>query len=102
MSKLKQISKVVEYFLTERPETRGNDDLLYGYVCEDINRDAVTLPFCVVLSNRKTLGIPPFESVRRCRQKLQEHNEHLRADADVEAIREVEEEKYRKFARSVV
>ncbi len=102
MSKLKQITKIVEHYLTERPETRGNDDLLYGYVCEDFNRDAITLPFCVVMSNRKSLGIPPFESVRRCRQKLQEHNEHLRADADTEAIRMVEEEKYRNYARSVV
>ena len=102
MSKLKQITNVVRHYLTEKPETRGNDELLYGYVCEDFNRDAITLPFCVVMSNRKSLGIPPFESVRRSRQKLQEHNEHLRPDADIEAIREVEEEKYRKYARSVV
>lgn len=102
MSKLKQVTKIVEYYLTERAETRSNDDLLYGYVCESINRDVVTLPFCVVLSNRKQLGIPPFESVRRCRQKLQEHNEHLRADADTEAIRTIEEEKYRSYARGIV
>lgn len=102
MSNLKKTTEVVKHYLTERPETRNDDDILYGYVCEDFNRDAITLPFCVVMSNRKKLGIPPFESVRRCRQKLQEQNEHLRADADIEAIRMVEEDKYKNYARSVV
>jgi hypothetical protein len=102
MSKLKQITKVVEHYLTERPETRSDDDLLYGYVCEDFNRDAITLPFCVVMSNRKNLGIPSFESVRRSRQKLQEMRAELQADDNTQAIREVEEDKYRAYARSVV
>ena len=98
----KKITDVVKYYLTEKPETRSDDDILYGYVCEDFNRDAITLPFCVVMSNRKKFGLPSWWSVRRVRQKVQEHNEHLRADADTEAIRMVEEEKYRKYARSVV
>lgn len=102
MSRLKQITKVVRVYLTEKPETRNDDELLYRYVCEDFNREATALPFCVVMTNRRRLGIPPFESVRRSRQKLQEHNEDLRPDEDIEAIREVEEEKYRKYARSVV
>jgi len=51
------------------------------------------------LLNRKAYGLPPFESVRRSRQKAQEKNPALAALPEVEAVRIAEEEKFREFAR---
>lgn len=42
---------------------------------------------------------PPFESVRRTRQKVQEKYPDLAASEEVEAGRELNETAYREFAR---
>ena len=48
------------------------------------------------------MHLPAFETVRRTRQKVQEHHEELRATDSVGAYREVLEEKYREYARRVI
>lgn len=101
MQKLKQTQDIVKHILETQPDTRNSDDLLYAKVCEYSNKSCLTLPFCMVITNRKTLGIPPFESVRRTRQKLQAAHSELSATDTVEVFRAVEEIKYRNYARQV-
>lgn len=78
--RLRTLTQKVWFCLDKYPETRADDrdliktlyDEFYG-VCNE--------PFYMVL-NRKDL--PSFESIRRCRQKIQEENEDLRADKETE------------------
>ena len=57
------------------------------------------MAFPTVLSNHSKLGLPPFESVSRCRRKLQSMHEDLRASKTVEEMRAEEEQDYRAYAK---
>lgn len=100
MKNIKQTQEVVREVLEEYPETRNSDDLLYVKVCARINAVAVNLPFHRVFLNRKELSIPPFESVRRARQKLQAQRPDLAGCDEVETHRTMLEETYRDYARA--
>ena len=99
MKNILRTSEIVKELLIEDEKTRDSDDYLYLKVCERINAAALDKPLWFFLANRRTFSIPPFESVRRSRQKLQEHNPELCGSGDVEAQRKVNEEVVRDFAR---
>lgn len=101
MEQLKKTSDIVKQVLQEIPETRNSDDLLYVNVCNRINPSVCQYQFHVVLMNRKAFNLPPFESVRRSRQKIQQHFPELAASETIEGFRVVKEEEYRDYARSV-
>lgn len=81
--KLRNVTQMVWWCLDFYPETRADDrelikvlyDEFYG-VCNE--------PFYMVLRRR---DLPSFETIRRCRQKIQEENEDLRADKETEEKR---------------
>jgi hypothetical protein len=87
-------------------QARNCDGLLYLKVLEhysyqkDIELRFLSVP--VFLSRMDELGFPPFESVRRARQKLQATYPHLAADKAVEGFRMENETTYREFARGEV
>ena len=81
MKNIKQTSKLVLQILQEMPDTRNSDDALYLEVCKRINPKAALLPFFYVMASRKTYGFPPFESVRRSRQKIQNEHPELVSEA---------------------
>lgn len=91
--------------LESHPETRSSDDLLYYYICEkklyEKGYGIVHMRFADVWLDRKEYGLPPFETVRRTRQKVQSQHPELRAAADVEAMRMALEDEYRDYARGV-
>lgn len=87
--------------MEDEPITRSSDDLLYLKVCERYNATVLDKPFWYVFANRKLLNVPPFESVRRSRQKLQEHHPELCGTDDAEAQRLVNEQLMRDYARKV-
>lgn len=99
MSRLKKTSDLVRTVLQEVPETRNNDDVLYAEVCKRVNSSFMAMSFRQVLLHRKELGFPPFESVRRSRQKIQQHHPELSACSLVEGYRALEEEMYKNYAR---
>ena len=75
-------NKVMEV-LMDTPRARSSDRLLiseiykrYYGICNE--------PFHVVMSMS---DLPSFETIRRCRQKIQEENEELRAVKPVEEAR---------------
>jgi hypothetical protein len=87
---LQQVKQKVEYVLANYPETRNNDKKLqvrilktfYGVDrIEDILRP----------------DVPNLESIRRCRQKLQEDGKYKSSD-EVAAAREDQQDVYREFA----
>ena len=98
MHELKKVSEIVEHILKTEPETRSNDGLLYVRVCQYFNPSIDRFPFGVVMANQKLYDIPPAESVRRARAKIQSKNEHLQADKTVKEYRAKSEIKYKAFA----
>lgn len=100
MGNLKNTQVLVKQILEEEPITRNSDDELYVSVCKRINKDSVSMPFYLFMQNRGKNGLPPFESVRRSRQKVQEIYPELKANEEVEIWRNLNEEYYRRFARS--
>lgn len=100
MKHIRQTSEIVKQVLMEQPDTRNSDDLLYIRVCARCNNIAVNLPFHRVLLNRKEMNLPPYESVRRSRQKLQAKYPELAGTGDVEAQRILNEETMKEYARA--
>ena len=101
MKNLKNTTELVKHLLQTVPATRNSDDFLYIKVCESIGKQYVNLPFQWVIMCREDFGFPAFETVRRTRQKIQQHNPELAASPDVEAMRMVLEKDYREYARQV-
>ena len=93
--------KIVERVMDEKPETRDSDALLFIEVIRSIDPEAIKLPFAKVICRCSDDGdFPPFETVRRTRQKIQEQNPNLRASNDVVLLRAVKEHKFFDFAIS--
>lgn len=103
MSKAKELkttTEIVKDILTHDSFARNSDDYLIYLVCKRINPSCVSMPFVEVMANRKSLGLPVFESIRRAGQKVREKHPELSGSPDVEAQRLLNEEVFRKYARS--
>lgn len=89
MKNIRRTSDIVHKTLERYPDTRNSDNLLYIKVIESIDSDLIYKPMQEVFLQAKAYGIPPFESVRRTRQKLQAEFPELRAKKEIEAEREI-------------
>ena len=100
-----RVSDMVKAILKHDERARNSDSFLYFRIIDFIaENDEINLEKVSVvdfLLNSKEMGFPPFESVRRARQKAQEKFPELRACNAVEAARAENEIEYREFARSV-
>lgn len=99
---IRGVAKRVREALKQSHTARNCDNWLYYSICKEIlaeaKIDADTLTFKDALLRRNELNLPPFESVRRARQKVQAENPELSADAEVTAMRDVQENEYFEFA----
>ena len=98
MKNIVATSVLVREILEKFPETRSNDNRLYIRVIEKIDSRLLHKPIEELLLNSKEYKIPPFESVRRTRQKLQADNAHLRASKTVQEARAENEQIVRDYA----
>lgn len=99
MSKIDYVSKLVYRLLCEDARTRDDDVYLYLQVCKHFDAEALNKPFGQVLSSLKDYNLPPFETVRRARQKNQEHHPELSASEEVKKVRDRKKKEYRNYAR---
>lgn len=103
-NQLKRLKYRVLRILKERPETRNSDNLLYLEVIREIAMEnGIDLESYTIESFLVHLPIsvfPPFESVRRARQKAQAENKDISAESAVEVFREALREEFKYFARS--
>ena len=97
MERLKKVEHIVEKILDVREDARKNDDILYLYVCEYLNRGISSMSLKDFLKTRKETGCPTFETVRRTRQKVFEKRPELKPKKVTE-YREEMEEVYRDYA----
>lgn len=100
MNNLKNTTELVKHILETVPETRNSDQLLYYRVCEELNSNALSGFFGEVILNLKDYKLPPFESVRRARQKVQAAYPELDAKPKIKEIRSEHEKKYRSYAKN--
>lgn len=105
-NELRNITALVKSILEEDKQARNSDSFLYFQVLKrlgkekDLDLDYVSVT--VFLLNMAEWGFPPFESVRRARQKLQAEFPELSANNKVAAHRAENEEAFRQFAREGV
>ena len=99
---IRGVAKRVRETLKQSRMARNCDNWLYYSICKEILAEAQidvdTLSFKDALLRRDELNLPPFESVRRARQKMQEKFPDLCADVEVKAMRDELEIEYREFA----
>lgn len=104
MNDLKNTTKLVKAILEQDGRARNDDNYLYLAVCRnknpEVNYGAESFQF--VINNMKHLGLPGFETVRRTRQKIQQHHPELAACPKVQDLRMIEETEFRRFARGEV
>jgi hypothetical protein len=96
--KLYDTKKLVKQVLEENEELRNSDTELYLEICLRVNPLVMLLSFAEVISGLEEFGLPPFETVRRARQKVQAECPHLRPCEVVELFRAENEIAYREFA----
>lgn len=89
---MKGVRNLVKYHLKNNPATRDSDTRLYLECIELIHPGASKQPIRLVLNDDR---YPPFETVRRARQKLQETCPELRGSEWVQKHRAELEAEYR-------
>lgn len=97
--------ELVKFLLEDDERCRNSDSYLYLQVVKvvaikkDIDLKSITIPDFLL-----SMGdvFPPFETVRRTRQKVQQHHPELCANERVEAFRAENEKAFREFARSEI
>lgn len=97
---IKTTDALVKSILAEYPKARNSDNYLYIRVVKALNPQACDRPFEMVLSNLMDLGLPCFETVSRCRRKLQAEHPELWSDAQIKKYRENAEKDFEDYARS--
>lgn len=102
MNDLKNTTALVKALLEQDKQCRNSDSFLYLKVLSVIGKrkgidiESMSVPY--FLANLHGTAFPPFESVRRARQKIQEHNPHLAACEAVEGFRMDNEKEFRAYA----
>ena len=106
MTDLKNTTELVKAILEENEQTRNSDSFLYLKVLSAVGQqkgidiEKMTVPF--FLENLHGAGLPGFETVRRTRQKIQQHHPELASSDRIAAFRADNEAEFREYARGTV
>lgn len=98
MERLKKVEHIVEKILEKREDARENDDILYVYVCEYLNRGVSSMSFKNFFFTRNKTSCPTFESVSRVRRKIFSERPELKPKGKVTEYREEMEQVYKDYA----
>ena len=103
MKDLMNTTELVKSILEQDKQCRNSDSFLYLKVLsavakqKGVDLEKMTVPF--FLLNLHGAGFPGFETVRRTRQKIQQHHPELAACEAVEGFRAENEAQYKAYAR---
>lgn len=98
---IKRVKEVVREILVAIPGARDDDDLLYLLVCQEMcEKPLCEISLVDAFMHRKELNLPPFESVRRTRQRWQESCPVLRGNN--RKLKEIEAELMREAINHLV
>ncbi len=98
LKQFRKLKSTVTEILERKEQTRNDDDLLVVLVYEAYRPGIICGSFAAVMVDRQEYGLPPFESVRRCRQQIQAERPDLMATDPTIARRRRQREVYKKFA----
>ena len=102
MNELKNTTALVKSILEQDKRCRNSDSFLYLKVLSAVGKqkgidlEKMSVPY--FLLNLHGAGFPGFETVRRTRQKLQQHHPELAACDAVEGFRMENEKEFRAYA----
>ena len=103
---LKNTTALVKSILETDVDSRNSDSHLYLKVLQTVGKEkGVDINYVSVvwfLSSLAGTTFPPFESVRRARQKLQRRYPELAASKEVQEFRAENEEVYEQYATSTL
>lgn len=103
MLDLKNTTALVKSILEQDKQCRNSDSFLYWKVLSVVGKqkgiDLERMPVSYFLLNLHGADFPCFETVRRTRQKIQQHHPELAACEAVESFRADNEKVFRDFAR---
>lgn len=101
MNELKTAIDIVKYVLKTDERARNNDGYLWARVLDLCgqrdNIDYIHMTIGELLPHVNSMGVPNFETVRRTRQKIQQHHPELGACEKVEAYRAEKEQEFKSF-----
>jgi hypothetical protein len=99
---LKHTSEIVKAILIEDKRTRNSDSFLYlkvlKHFSQKMGQPVHKMSVQMFLLSMGDMGVPPFETVRRARQKLQRKHPELAANDTVKQMRQENEAAYYAFA----
>lgn len=98
MQKLENMESLVEAVLEEYPVTRNDDCLLMLGVCKKSGIDIYNMSYRDVMANHHKLRLPNWETVTRCRRKIQERRPDL-ISPQAEKRRRKAESEFRSYSR---
>lgn len=87
MAKFNKLEPIVKEVLEEDVMSREDDFTLIVDVYYKLNEEVIDYTFSQVMLAHKLLGLPSFESITRCRRKLQATYKHLQAPKRIKDIR---------------
>lgn len=104
MEKLINTTDLVKTILTEKPETRDDDYLLWAEtILETIRKREYPyiydLTLLYTLKHIHKMGLPPFQSVSRARRKLQAKYPELRGSDRARRGRAKKEKTFKEYAK---
>ena len=106
MNDLKTTTKLVKAILEEDNQARNNDGYLYFKVLDACGKrdgiDYISMTIREFLPHVNSLNVPNSETVRRTRQKVQQHHPELAANKTVARMRMIQETEFWQYARGEV
>ena len=100
MKEIKRIEEKVIDILQAYPDSRSNDFVLYARYIQLCNPELAEVGLVYALMEAKRLKMPNYESVTRCRRKIQETHPELRAPRNISGKRAAREELFREYSKS--
>lgn len=101
MGSFKKIQDIVEIILKEEPETRDDDMLLYYMYCTKYGFLG-SGNFHKIFEDkeyRSNLGVSVFETISRCRRKIQAENQNLKSSQETQHQRLEQEKKFEEYVK---
>ncbi len=98
---LKNLTPIIEKILREKPNSRNDDYMLYGFYLNK-NGYSIRISFSDLITLIKNKEIASIETVGRVRRKLQETYQELCGDETVRKKRHDYQEPYKEYARNFV
>lgn len=71
MKNYKSVEQLIFPILEEIPSTRDDDKVLYIELCKKENPQVLKMGFEQVFSNLNLFDLPSYDTVSRCRRKIQ-------------------------------